>query len=89
MSGSLVGVFSSLENFNNLLKYIFLVLPDDFSIHLSAFHSDRLYHEHVGYWSNVYGFEMNTVAKTILADGHVMIVPADDIMTSDCCIKVN
>ena len=31
---------------------------------------------------------MNTVAKNILADGHVMTVPADDIMTSDCCIKV-
>jgi hypothetical protein len=30
---------------------------------------------------------MNTVAKNILADGHVMIVPADDIITSECCIK--
>ncbi|CAF3212258.1 unnamed protein product [Rotaria socialis] len=64
-----------------------LVLPDDFSIHLSGFHSDSLHHEHIGYWSDVYGFEMNTVAKNILADGHVMIVPAEDIMTSDCCIK--
>ena len=68
--------------------FLFLVLPDDFSIHLSAFHSTNLYHEHIGYWSNVYGFEMNTIAKNILADGHVMTVPADDIMTSDCCIKV-
>lgn len=66
-----------------------LVLPDDFSIHMSGFHSDRLYHEHIGYWSNVYGFEMNIIAKNILSDGHVMIVPADDIITSDCCIKVN
>jgi len=56
---------------------------------MSAFHSDRLYHEHIGYWSNVYGFEMNIIAKNILADGHVMIIPADDIVTSDCCIKVN
>ncbi|CAF3956697.1 unnamed protein product [Rotaria sp. Silwood2] len=64
-----------------------LVLPDDFSIHMSAFHSDELYHEHIGYWSDVYGFEMNTVAKNILVDGHVIIVPANDIMTSDCCIK--
>ncbi|CAF1155315.1 unnamed protein product [Adineta ricciae] len=64
-----------------------LVLPDDFSINMSAFHSDRLYHEHVDYWSNVYGFEMNTITKNILADGHVMIVPAEDIVTSDCCIK--
>ncbi|CAF3012149.1 unnamed protein product [Rotaria sp. Silwood2] len=63
------------------------VLPDDFSIHMSAFHSDELYHEHIGYWSDVYGFEMNTVAKNILVDGHVIIVPANDIMTSDCCIK--
>ncbi|UJR23307.1 hypothetical protein I4U23_026322 [Adineta vaga] len=64
-----------------------LVLPDDFSISMAGFHSDSLYHEHVGYWSNVYDFEMNTVAKNILADGHVMIVPAEDIVTSDCCIK--
>jgi len=64
-----------------------LVLPDDFSIHMSGFHSDRLYHEHIGYWSNVYGFEMNIISKNILSDGHVMIVPADDIITSDCCIK--
>lgn len=65
-----------------------LVFPDDFSIHLAAFHSDRLYEEHIGYWSNVYGFEMNIIAKSILADGHVMLIPADDIITSDCCIKV-
>ncbi|CAF0898977.1 unnamed protein product [Adineta steineri] len=63
------------------------ILPDDFSIHLSGFHSEKLYHEHVGYWSDVYGFEMNTITKNILADGHVMIVPAEDIITSDCCIK--
>jgi hypothetical protein len=56
---------------------------------MSGFHSDRLYHEHIDYWSNVYGFEMNVIAKNILADGHVMTVPADDIITSDCCIKVN
>ncbi len=56
---------------------------------MSGFHSDRLYHEYVGYWSNVYGFEMNVVSKNILADGHVLLVPADDIVTSDCCIKVN
>lgn len=55
---------------------------------MSAFHSDKLYHEHVGYWSDVYGFEMNIISKNILADGHVMIVPAEDIVTSDCCIKV-
>lgn len=66
----------------------FLVLPDDFSIHIAGFHSNNLYDEHVNYWSNVYGFEMDTVAKNILADGHVMIVPAEDVVTSDCCIKV-
>lgn len=64
-----------------------LVLPDDFSIHLAGFHSEHLYQEHIEYWSNVYGFEMDIVAKNILADGHVMIVPAEDITTSDCCIK--
>lgn len=64
------------------------MLPDDFSIHMAGFHSDSLYHEHIGYWSDVYGFEMTTVSKNILADGHVMIVPANDINTSDCCIKV-
>jgi len=69
--------------------YCCSVLPDDFSIHLAGFHSERLYEEHIGYWSDVYGFEMNIVAKNILADGHVMIVPAEDITTSDCCIKVN
>lgn len=70
------------------MKASLLVLPDDFSIHLSGFHSESLYHENLGFWSDVYGFEMNTVAKNILLDGHVMVVPADDLMTDDCCIKV-
>jgi hypothetical protein len=56
---------------------------------MAGFHSDRLYDEHISYWSNVYGFEMNIITKNILADGHVMLVPANDIITSDCCIKVN
>lgn len=64
------------------------MLPDDFSIHLAAFHSESLYHENVGFWSNVYGFEMNTVVKTILVDGHVMLVPAEDLISDACCIKV-
>ena len=78
-----------LNNLELISYWFVLVLPDDFSINMSAFHSDRLYHEHVDYWSNVYGFEMNTITKNILADGHVMIVPAEDIVTSDCCIKVD
>ncbi len=55
---------------------------------MAGFHSDRLYEEYIGYWSNVYEFEMSIVAKNILADGHVIIVPSNDIVTSDCCIKV-
>lgn len=56
---------------------------------MSGFHSDRLYDEYIAYWSDVYSFEMNVISKNILADGHIMLVPADNIVTSDCCIKVN
>ena len=55
---------------------------------MAGFHSERFYHEYIGYWSNVYDFTMNTIAKNIVSDGHVMTVPLDDIVTSDCCIKV-
>ena len=83
-----LGEHRPVRNTERMTKSL-LVLPDDFSIHLSGFHSESLYHENVGFWSDVYGFEMNTVAKNILLDGHVMVVPANDLMTDDCCIKVD
>lgn len=78
-----------INDFIFFLLFFFKVLPDDFSISLCAFHSESIYHENVGFWSNVYGFEMNAVSKSILDDGHVLIVPVEDLMTDDFAIKVS
>jgi len=64
-----------------------LVLPDQFSLNLAGFHSDKIYSDHISYWSDVYGFKMTTISKNILADGHVMAIEEQDLMTTNCCIK--
>lgn len=72
---------------NRFLKPDGLVVPSQCSILLAAASTPAFYQETVSYWSDVYGFQMRSMAQDVHKEAHVAVFPSDCIVSSSAVIK--
>ena len=58
------------------------VLPTSTSLHLSVSSHDQM-----GFWSNVYGFDMSNIAEASCADASVRVIPSESILGPSCLVR--
>ena len=64
-----------------------LIFPDQCSLHLLAIEDGEYRSEKIDWWHNVYGFNMECIARTALLEPLVDIVSPDQVCTQPCLIK--
>ena len=58
-----------------------MVLPNKFEMHLFGVCDYEHYNKTVSYWSDVYGFNMNTLKKSVLRDAQVVTIPSECVVS--------
>lgn len=68
------------------------VLPNFMEMEIFGVSDSQFYESNVNYWSNVYGFSMNTMKKYVLQDAQVIDIKDESVATDlrvfksiDCC----
>jgi SAM-dependent methyltransferase len=63
------------------------MLPSHASIHVAAFSDPRFWADRVGFWSDVYGFNMRTMARHVFAEPYVEVLRPESIASSECILR--
>eukprot|EP00118_Oscarella_pearsei_P015305 m.137231 g.137231 ORF g.137231 m.137231 type:complete len:511 (+) comp38216_c0_seq2:22-1554(+) len=63
------------------------VFPDKFSIHVAAFDDEKMWKSHIGYWDDVYGFQMGCMKKAATAEAVIATVNSEAVLTDSCLVK--
>ncbi|CAG0880576.1 unnamed protein product [Cyprideis torosa] len=79
---------SVIEARDRFLKPGGKIFPDRFRMFLSAVSDENAHQSVISGWKNVYGFKMSALARQLVAEAHVEVVPAENIISeSPFCIK--
>lgn len=58
-----------------------IVLPNLFEMHLFGVSDKQTFDRTIDFWSNVYGFKMNTMKKVVSKDAQILVIDQDRIVT--------
>lgn len=64
-----------------------MVLPNFFEMHLFGVEDQEHYKNTVDFWSDVYGFKMPTLKRTVLNDAQVYTIPKECVVTDAFLFK--
>ena len=62
------------------------ILPDRAQVFVAAIEDSEYMGDKVNFWKNVYGVNMSIMSKGVFTDPMVDTVPANNIMSDQCCI---
>jgi protein arginine N-methyltransferase 3 len=65
------------------LKSTGIMAPSTTKILLSAYGDDEWYNDHILFWKDVYGFQMNAMAKNITRNAFVTVANGDAVISND------
>lgn len=58
-----------------------IVLPNLFEMHLFAVNDHETYDRTIKFWSDVYGFKMNTMKKTVSKDAQIQVIDKQRVVS--------
>jgi len=64
------------------------IFPDEAIMYICAIEDGQYKEEKVGFWDNVYGFDMSCIKEIVLKEPLVEIVPAESVATSSYPFRV-
>ncbi|RKP09412.1 S-adenosyl-L-methionine-dependent methyltransferase, partial [Thamnocephalis sphaerospora] len=64
-----------------------ILAPNRSSIHLIGIEDEGLMNDKIDFWSDVYGFKMQTVQRTVYNEAIVDTVNAETRITDSCCLQ--
>lgn len=59
-----------------------IVLPNFFEMHLFGVSDLNTYDRTIGFWSDVYGFKMNTMKKTVCSDAQIQKIDSKNVVSN-------
>ena len=66
----------------------FLVAPSKSEILIAAFDNEDLINDCYNFWTNVYGFKMETMQKDTLKEALVCVLDNESLISNNVSIKV-
>lgn len=66
-----------------------LIFPDKATMHFAGIEDAEYKEEKIGYWDNVYGFDMSAIKKVALLEPLVDTVQGETVVTETCLLKVS
>jgi len=65
-----------------------VMAPSQTRMMLALCDPESVIKQRVGFWKNVYGFDMSCMLEGVYDEGIVEVVPAETILTSSAVVKV-
>ncbi|ORX37779.1 S-adenosyl-L-methionine-dependent methyltransferase [Kockovaella imperatae] len=78
---------SVLDARDRFLKPTGLMAPSQAKVLLSGITGDKVHGERVGFWKNIYGFDMSAMSKVHQAEGLIENVPHSEVVTDDVVLR--
>ncbi len=64
-----------------------MVLPNFFEMHLFGVNDQETYDKTINFWSDVYGFKMPSLRRSVINDAQILKIPAECVVTDQFLFK--